>query len=75
MLLFDVITPAQASALRMQALALPFEEGGQTVGKASADAYAPLAAAGLLVGDGLWAVPAAVLAVAGVVPPLCLKVN
>jgi PKHD-type hydroxylase len=38
MLLFDVITPAQASALRMQALALPFEEGGQTVGKASADA-------------------------------------
>lgn len=34
----------------------------------------PLLAAGLIVGDGLWAVPAALLAVGGVAPPSCLKV-
>lgn len=40
---------------------------------ASAAAYAPLAGAGLLVGDGLWAIPSALLAVANVAPPMCMK--
>jgi uncharacterized oligopeptide transporter (OPT) family protein len=40
---------------------------------AAAAAYAPLAGAGLVVGDGLWAIPAAVLAVANVLPPMCMK--
>ncbi|KAF6265154.1 putative metal-nicotianamine transporter YSL6-like protein [Scenedesmus sp. NREL 46B-D3] len=34
----------------------------------------PLLGAGLVVGDGLWAIPAVLLAIAGVSPPLCLKV-
>jgi uncharacterized oligopeptide transporter (OPT) family protein len=34
----------------------------------------PLLGAGLIVGDGLWAIPAALLAVGGVAPPICLKV-
>jgi uncharacterized oligopeptide transporter (OPT) family protein len=33
----------------------------------------PLLGAGLIVGDGLWAIPAALLAVGGVAPPICLK--
>jgi uncharacterized oligopeptide transporter (OPT) family protein len=39
----------------------------------SAAHYAPLAGAGLLVGDGLWSIPAAVLALANVSPPMCMK--
>lgn len=33
----------------------------------------PLVGAGLIVGDGLWAIPSALLAIGGVSPPLCLK--
>jgi uncharacterized oligopeptide transporter (OPT) family protein len=40
---------------------------------ATAAHYAPLAGAGLLVGDGLWAIPSAVLAIANVLPPMCMK--
>lgn len=39
----------------------------------SAEHYAPLAGAGLLVGDGLWAIPSAILAIANVAPPMCMK--
>lgn len=39
----------------------------------SAAHYAPLAGAGLLVGDGLWAIPSAILAIANVAPPMCMK--
>jgi uncharacterized oligopeptide transporter (OPT) family protein len=39
----------------------------------SAEHYAPLAGAGLLVGDGLWAIPSAILAIANVTPPMCMK--
>eukprot|EP00878_Enallax_costatus_P023353 GHUV01024835.1.p1 GENE.GHUV01024835.1~~GHUV01024835.1.p1 ORF type:complete len:178 (-),score=17.76 GHUV01024835.1:3-536(-) len=35
----------------------------------------PLVGAGLIVGDGLWAIPSALLAIAGVTPPLCLKLS
>lgn len=39
----------------------------------SAAHYAPLAGAGLLVGDGLWAIPSAILAIASVSPPMCMR--
>lgn len=40
---------------------------------ASAAQFAPLAGAGLLVGDGLWAIPSAILSIANVSPPMCMK--
>ena len=33
----------------------------------------PAVATGLIAGDGLWTVPAAILALAGVAPPLCMS--
>ncbi len=35
--------------------------------------FAPLAAAGLIVGDGIFAIPSALLAIANVAPPMCMK--
>ena len=41
--------------------------------KAKADAFGPAVASGLICGDGLWTLPASILAVAGVKPPICMK--
>lgn len=38
-----------------------------------ADALSPTVGSGLLVGAGVFAVPAALLAMAGVAPPLCMS--
>ncbi|GMN22655.1 hypothetical protein TIFTF001_051231 [Ficus carica] len=43
------------------------------VNKAKADAFAPAVASGLICGDGIWTLPASVLALAGVKPPICMK--
>eukprot|EP00884_Botryococcus_braunii_P021600 jgi/Botrbrau1/8123/Bobra.0308s0016.1 len=40
---------------------------------AAADLFVIPAAAGLIVGDGLWSVPAAILALAKVEPPICMS--
>lgn len=39
----------------------------------SAVQLGPLLGAGLIVGDGLWSVPSALLAIGGITPPLCVK--
>lgn len=36
---------------------------------------APLVASGLIAGDGIWSVPAAVLSLAKVEPPMCAQVS
>ncbi|KAI3454290.1 hypothetical protein Pfo_010953 [Paulownia fortunei] len=41
--------------------------------RASADALAPAVASGLICGDGIWALPSSILALAGVKPPICMK--
>uniref|UniRef100_A0A803MDC3 Uncharacterized protein n=1 Tax=Chenopodium quinoa TaxID=63459 RepID=A0A803MDC3_CHEQI len=41
--------------------------------KAKADMFAPAVASGLICGDGIWSLPSAILALAGVNPPLCMK--
>lgn len=41
--------------------------------RAGADALAPAVASGLICGDGIWALPSSVLALAGVNPPICMK--
>ncbi|CAL9124698.1 unnamed protein product [Musa textilis] len=41
--------------------------------KAKADAFAPAMASGLICGDGIWTLPQAVLALAQVKPPICMK--
>ncbi|CAD6263001.1 unnamed protein product [Miscanthus lutarioriparius] len=41
--------------------------------KAEADSFAPAVASGLMCGDGLWALPQAVLSLANVNPPICIK--
>ncbi|XP_057805493.1 probable metal-nicotianamine transporter YSL8 [Salvia miltiorrhiza] len=41
--------------------------------RAAADALAPAVASGLICGDGLWALPNSILALAGVEPPICMK--
>jgi uncharacterized oligopeptide transporter (OPT) family protein len=38
-----------------------------------ADAFVPVAASGLIAGDGLWSVPAAILAMAKINPPICMS--
>lgn len=43
------------------------------ISPAGADAYATVAGSGLLVGAGVWAVPAAVLSMAGAAPPFCMS--
>lgn len=34
--------------------------------------YGPLAGAGLIVGDGLFAIPSSIIAIAGKAPPVCM---
>ncbi|XP_068639839.1 probable metal-nicotianamine transporter YSL12 isoform X2 [Aristolochia californica] len=41
--------------------------------KVKADAFAPAVASGLICGDGIWTLPASVLALARVKPPICMK--
>ncbi|KAH6812193.1 YELLOW STRIPE like 7 [Perilla frutescens var. frutescens] len=41
--------------------------------RANADALAPAVASGLICGDGIWALPTSILALAGVKPPICMK--
>ncbi|XP_011072202.1 probable metal-nicotianamine transporter YSL7 [Sesamum indicum] len=45
----------------------------QKVNKAKADAFGPVVASGLICGDGMWTLPSAILALAGVRPPICMK--
>lgn len=42
------------------------------INRASAEELGPTVGAGLLVGDGLWAIPSSLLAIAGKAPPMCL---
>ncbi|XP_048138335.1 probable metal-nicotianamine transporter YSL7 isoform X1 [Rhodamnia argentea] len=41
--------------------------------KTKADAFGPAVASGLICGDGIWTLPSAILALAGVKPPICMK--
>lgn len=41
--------------------------------KAEAQAFAPAVASGLMCGDGIWALPQAILSLANVNPPICMK--
>lgn len=43
------------------------------VNKGSADAFVGAVASGLICGDGIWTLPASVLAIIGVKPPICMK--
>ncbi|XP_054804538.1 probable metal-nicotianamine transporter YSL7 [Prosopis cineraria] len=45
----------------------------QKVNKAKADAFGPAVASGLICGDGIWTLPASILALAGIKPPICMK--
>ncbi|KEH26876.1 probable metal-nicotianamine transporter YSL7 isoform X2 [Medicago truncatula] len=45
----------------------------EKVDKAKADAFAPAVASGLICGDGIWTLPASILALFGVKPPICMK--
>ncbi|XP_059454550.1 probable metal-nicotianamine transporter YSL7 [Corylus avellana] len=45
----------------------------QKINKAKADAFGPAVASGLICGDGIWTLPASILALAGVKPPICMK--
>ncbi|CAL9109050.1 unnamed protein product [Musa textilis] len=45
----------------------------EQLNKAKADAFAPAVASGLICGDGIWTLPQAVLALARVKPPICMK--
>ncbi|KAL2553449.1 putative metal-nicotianamine transporter YSL7 [Forsythia ovata] len=45
----------------------------QKKNKAGANAFAPAVASGLICGDGLWALPSSILALAGLKPPICMK--
>ncbi|KAL8038163.1 hypothetical protein ABFX02_11G086200 [Erythranthe guttata] len=71
------------------AMAIPFYLGGyftidmcvgslilfvwEKIDKAKADAFGPAVASGLICGDGIWALPNSVLALAGVKAPICMK--
>lgn len=44
----------------------------EAINRAAAEELGPTVGAGLLVGDGLWAIPSSLLAIAGKAPPLCL---
>ena len=37
------------------------------------EAFVPVAASGLIAGDGLWTVPAALLAIGHINPPICMS--
>ncbi|KAK4283303.1 hypothetical protein QN277_000268 [Acacia crassicarpa] len=45
----------------------------EKMNKAKADAFAPAVASGLICGDGIWTLPASILAIFGVKPPICMK--
>ncbi|KAF9589669.1 hypothetical protein IFM89_026924 [Coptis chinensis] len=45
----------------------------EKMNKANADAFVPATASGLICGDSLWGMPAAILSLVGVKPPLCMK--
>ncbi|RWW87560.1 hypothetical protein BHE74_00003605 [Ensete ventricosum] len=45
----------------------------EQLNKAKAAAFAPAVASGLICGDGIWTLPQAVLALARVKPPICMK--
>ncbi|XP_004515282.1 probable metal-nicotianamine transporter YSL7 [Cicer arietinum] len=45
----------------------------EKINKAKADAFAPAVASGLICGDGIWTLPASILALFGVKPPICMK--
>ncbi|KAK7314765.1 hypothetical protein VNO77_33293 [Canavalia gladiata] len=45
----------------------------ERINKAKADAFGPAVASGLICGDGIWTLPASLLALAGVKPPICMK--
>ncbi|KAL2453333.1 putative metal-nicotianamine transporter YSL7 [Abeliophyllum distichum] len=45
----------------------------QKKNKAGANAFAPAVASGLICGDGIWAMPSSILALAGLKPPICMK--
>ncbi|KAJ9166337.1 hypothetical protein P3X46_021109 [Hevea brasiliensis] len=45
----------------------------EKVNKAKADAFAPAVASGLICGDGIWALPSSILALAGVNAPICMR--
>lgn len=44
------------------------------INKGSAEEFGPAVASGLICGESLWSVPAAVLALAGAKPPICFKI-
>ncbi|XP_050374885.1 probable metal-nicotianamine transporter YSL7 [Argentina anserina] len=41
--------------------------------KQKADDFAPAVASGLICGDSMWGIPAAILSLSGVKPPICMK--
>ncbi|ESW24536.1 hypothetical protein PHAVU_004G138900 [Phaseolus vulgaris] len=45
----------------------------ERINKAKADAFAPAVASGLICGDGIWTLPASILALAEVKPPICMR--
>ncbi|KAA8547637.1 hypothetical protein F0562_004066 [Nyssa sinensis] len=45
----------------------------QKMNKSKADTFGPAMASGLICGDGIWALPSSILALAGVNPPICMK--
>ncbi|XP_043813069.1 probable metal-nicotianamine transporter YSL5 isoform X2 [Manihot esculenta] len=45
----------------------------EKINKAKADAFAPAVASGLICGDGIWALPSSILALAGVNAPICMR--
>ncbi|OVA12106.1 Oligopeptide transporter [Macleaya cordata] len=71
------------------AMAIPFYLGGyftidmcvgslikflwEKKNKAEADAFVPAMASGMICGDSLWGMPTAILSLANVKPPLCMK--
>ncbi|KAG1362808.1 Metal-nicotianamine transporter YSL [Cocos nucifera] len=45
----------------------------ERIDKAKASAFGPAVASGLICGDGIWALPQSILALAKVNPPICMK--
>ncbi|KAG6625121.1 probable metal-nicotianamine transporter YSL5 isoform X1 [Carya illinoinensis] len=45
----------------------------EKINKSKADAFGPAVASGLICGEGIWTLPASILALAGVKPPICMK--
>ncbi|XP_059453895.1 probable metal-nicotianamine transporter YSL5 [Corylus avellana] len=45
----------------------------EKINRAKADAFGHAVASGLICGDGIWALPASILALAGIKPPICMN--